>query len=333
MRVRLIRENGGHGDVIRCLGVARSIKDVDPSIEVWFYVMAYFRTHPDLCPDVDVVVPLKKDERRPWGADIDPEKFAYLRSDLKFDASVNLCCPAWEYEVKNAPNIEKDRTQVWTEAAAKTTGLKLEPRVARINLPPNHRSDSRSILARIGLKTNGTGKPLVGLAPSGTHPFRCMTLDCVEGLCRLLVGSGMDVVILSGNRVRWNAIAQRQGCHSIVLPTTELIYGVVEALDLLIAIDSGPLHFAGVTGTRTIGVFGCTGGEALCRRYPSHSWIDPDASDRSNLRCEKPCYYLRFGKQQAECKELGSCVAMGRIEPDRIARRAIEAMADMSVRG
>lgn len=325
-RVRLLRENGGHGDVIRCLGVARSLKAVDPSIEVWFYTMGFFRTHADMCPDVDVVVPVTKDERRPRGDDVDPDRYPYLRSDLDFDASVSLCCPAWDYELKNAPNVEKDRIQLWTEAAARATGLKLEPMVPRINLPPNHRAHSRMILKRLGLKFGHGGKPLVVLAPAGTHCYRRMTDVQVSGLCRLLTASGMDVLILSITPSHWKEVARADGCCSISLPTIESIYGVIELADLVISVDTGALHFAAVMGTPTVGLFGCTGGQALCRRYPMHSPIDPEESDKMGLTCKKPCYYVRFREQQQKCRAAERCLAMAAIEPDRIARRAIEAL-------
>ena len=130
MRVRLLREAGGLGDVVRCLGVARSIRKAAPGAEVWFFVLSGYAGIARMAPDVARVIEVSSSLRRKRDELPDPARRAYLRSGVCFDATVDMYCPAYRHERETQGAVTLDRIDIWTREAARVTGLDLAPALA-----------------------------------------------------------------------------------------------------------------------------------------------------------------------------------------------------------
>jgi hypothetical protein len=99
---------------------------------------------------------------------------------------------------------------------------------------------------------------------------------------------------------------------------------------MLISADTGPLHLAGALGVPTVGLFGCTSGEVVCRPYmngnQTHEWMTAAAPPTG---CRAPCYGRPSrGYSSEACGRLG-CDALRRITPRDVAGRALAAIRQL----
>lgn len=144
-------------------------------------------------------------------------------------------------------------------------------------------------------------KMIVALAPGGaknllTDDFlRRWPIERYVELAERLINKGCKVVITGGKTDAWVNDYFRGLDVTNLVGKTDLInlIGVFQNVDVIVTHDSGPLHIAGLTETRLIGIFGPTNpSEKIPRRKDVLSILGG-----KQMSC-CPCY---DGKYYADC--------------------------------
>ena len=317
MRVRLLRQGGGLGDVIRCFSVARSIKIACPDAEVWFYTLKRYAEEASWCPHIDRVVALAGSVPCVRHKIVDPDQFPFLHSAVKFDATVNLLGLAQPYVRSVAPHVELGQIEMFTTAAEEATGLSLAPAVPVLSVGKEAVDAAEAWLAKNEVARD---RPLVALQPHSTTVLRCFSPEQFEKLVTGLV-KHVSLVVLGVLPSLKEAIGM--GAAVGVRVPRLVLLGLLHLCRLLVGVDSGLFHLATAVSTPTVVVLGSTGGDDLGRLYPLASWIEAGSEERTGLGCQGPCYRHSYHKQLAVCNK-SYCQAMIRIPTDRILASVME---------
>jgi lipopolysaccharide heptosyltransferase II len=177
--------------------------------------------------------------------------------------------------------------------------------VGLLGLTDGDRAMGNAVLERYGGQGDG---PLVALAPgeSSKRPYKAWTAERFRDLAEALVRArGVRLVVVGGERDRHlgdavlSALPGSAGAGNLVGRTTPYeLAAVLAQCDLLIGIDSGPMHLAAALGKPVVALFGPTdpaltgpqgeGHEVIFHRQPCwrpciHPMI-PKACDRRCLK-------------------------------------------------
>jgi lipopolysaccharide heptosyltransferase I len=125
-----------------------------------------------------------------------------------------------------------------------------------IGIPPEDREVAGSLLA-------GLPRPRVAVHPAARWRTKLWEVDRWRRAAAALLGDGFGVVITGGSQDQALAAAIAAGLH----PSPRVLAGqlslkqlaaVLAEMDLMITVDSGPMHMAGAMGTPVIALFGAT---------------------------------------------------------------------------
>jgi lipopolysaccharide heptosyltransferase I len=180
-------------------------------------------------------------------------------------------------------------------------GLPLADTTPRISFPPFERD---------------AGQPAVALVPRSRWETKNWTEDGFAAVGRALVSQrGAAVYLLGGDADRAAAerIAEQSGVSVENLTgrtTLPELGGVLAAMDLVVAVDSGPVHIAAALGTPVLGLYGWTDPVRTGPHGQGHRVIRPEG---------QPPSHRAFRRVTEETRAL-----MGRIPADRVIREAIE---------
>jgi len=318
VRIRLLREAGGLGDVVRCLGVARAVREVIPEAEVWFYTLSHFDELVQLCPDIHRCVGIHRNERRPRDATPDPAAHRYLRSREPFDATIDQYCPAFQHERNTGGRVQLDRIDVWHQTASEVLGIDLQPRLAWLALPAELRGRAQGWLESRGLGR----RQLVGLEVESVSVNRSWPDMQWAQVLREVRAAGAQILLFHRDTKRGLELTRDLGADALASVDLQLLAALVARLDLLLGVDSGLFHLAAALGTPAVAVFGCTNGYLMCRHYPRHVAIMPGPAEAKGLPCRGvPCYRFPQMGFSRLCDQ--GCWAMNRIPAERVAAAAI----------
>lgn len=337
MRIRLLREAGGLGDVVRCLGVARAVKKAlkrrGEPCELWFYTLHGYVPLAELAPDVDRVVGLSRLERRGRDELPDPRRHAYLRSGRPFDCTVDLFCPPFRYERHVRGEVKLDRLECWTAWTGEKIGIPLAPTLARLALPEYVKGRAAGWLEQLGLaKWQRGSRPLVALQPLSAGKQRSLTWSQTREIAAILKAAGCRVLFFHTRREPgdWageldlaGAIAAL-GVPAALGVDVALLAALVAECDVIVSGDSGLFHIAAVTGTPAVAAFGLTSGRIMRKHYPLHAALEAGAEERREFPCGevgRACYAFGPATRGPECLTWGCCAA--RIPAERIAAMAL----------
>jgi len=327
MRHLILREAGGMGDVVRTFPVLQALKrraldGRDPGHRVEYVCLSGYEGLVALSGRADAVHAVSERERRGRDERPDPSRHAYLKRIGAFEPDtriIDLYCPAYRHEVETGGAVTLDRVELFCRAAGVT------PSRPRIDLPSQDIARTRERIAE------STGeRPIVGLAPYATHAARSwLGAERLRELGRLLGSAGLGLVMFhswkcprpgrdEGSPKDAGAVAAlRLGWRDLALS--------IAACDTLISVDTGPLHLAGALGVPTLGLFGATSGEVICRPYPTHTWMTaPDTLSRDVATgCAGACHGRPSrGYAREVCGRLG-CELMNRITPREVFKQAL----------
>lgn len=126
-------------------------------------------------------------------------------------------------------------------------------------------------------------------------------LNYYRDLAVLLIKHGICVIVTGGSSDRWcsEAFSDLDIVDCIGKFTLLESLAIFQRTDLVITHDSGPLHLAGVAGTKIVGIFGPTSPDVFLPRGKNNIAL----WRRDKFAC-CPCY---DGKYYAECKN-NSCM-------------------------
>jgi len=158
-------------------------------------------------------------------------------------------------------------------------GLGLEPTktdyVGLVRLSAEDEATGR----RLAEECEGSG-PLIALAPgeSAARPYKCWSTEGFRRVAAALVADGARVVVVGGpaDRALGEEIVMHLGerGHNLAGRTTPSeLAAVLERCELLIGIDSGPMHVAAAMGRPVVGLFGPTDPRRTGPRGEGHEVI------------------------------------------------------------
>ena len=317
--VRVVREAGGIGDVVRIFPTLRALAERHPGADLYLCAPAEFR---DLYEHSGVsfhFLPAPADGRRPRGGRLDERRWPYLAAPpgVVFERSIDLYCPAFRYELEAGPDVRKDRIELFAEAAG-VWPCEALPRYAV-------RADEAR-RARRWIEAHRLARPLVGLQPFSTDPARDWPEAHWRALADALAHAGFGVVVFDGCPGRTRGFRQaRCAGKSIAFAAA-----AIAACDLMIAPDSGLLHLAAAVGTPTVGLFASQRGDVVTRHYPRAQVLTPPADAPKPAGCPwpRPCVWNRPAAcTRAALKASGrTCAALSTLGWEEVLAAACKAV-------
>jgi hypothetical protein len=314
MNIRIVREAGGVGDVVRVLPVMAALREKYPDAKLWLYAPEPFRTIYDHggVPFEFMPTPMGNG-RRPRLAPLDEKRWSYLAAPegVTFDLSIDLYCPGFDYELRMGRATDKDRIQLFLEAA----GLRSADPCPRYYVRDDERAAARLFIEQHRLR----GKPLVALQPFSTDASRDWPEAHWVTLANGLQRSECSVVSFDACQGR---VHRFPGAHVAGQPLW-LAAAVLAECDLLVSPDSGLFHLAAAVDTPALGLFAQQRGDIMARFYPLHDWLSPDPDVATPEGCRWPCYWQRpsFCARNTLRGIGATCPVLAQLLPDAVLRR------------
>ena len=305
MNIRVVREAGGIGDIVRIIPVLRGLREKHPEARLWVFAPEAYR--PLLRGWYDEFRSTPHTGRRPRDRELNETKWPYLNVGEEFDASINLYCPAFRYEHNQRGNVRLDRIDLFCAAANVEPSSKLP----RVHLDPNDVDAAAEYVREHHLRD---GKRLIAVQPFSTDPARNWPLKNWQELAYALEWVGHKVIILDSAMGRTKRFFQ----HRVLGRPLGFVAALLSQCDLLICPDSGLGHLVAAVATAAVGVFGSQSGAIMYRHYPLHTWIHPPWDGQKH--CKWPCFWNR----PAECtrqnllKAGKTCAMLARISVETV---------------
>ncbi len=344
MKIRFLREAGGLGDVVRCLGTVRSVREAIPDAECWFYTVGVYTQLARLCPDVHrtIDVPWTPDgdrtKRKPHEArqryhTPDPRKHTYLAKHGRFDATIDMYDTAFTHETETRGKVYLDRISLWTAHAACTLGVDLRPRLARLHTSARVLGWAEGWLEAVSLHSREHNRAVVLIQPISVDPRRSFTAAQVMRIVKRLDDADIGSMFIHVRRraarsheksvLNWIAHEHRP---LLVARDLERVVAMVASCDVIVSGDSGIMHIAAALGRPSVCVYAITRGDIITQHYPHTIAIDAGPRERAGCWCSEryACYGFnikRHGVWLLPC--MSACLAMQRIDPDRIAEEVL----------
>lgn len=305
MNVRVVREAGGIGDIVRIIPVLRGLREKYPGARLWVFAPAAYR--PLLRGWYDEFRGTPQAKRRPRDSPLDEKRWPYLDVGVRFDVSVSLYCPAFRHEHGQRGNVWLDRIDLFCRAADVRPGTK----TPRVNLNLDDVRAAREYVERNGLRNRNH---LIAIQPFSTDPARNWPLVNWQCLAHALEWVGHRVIVLDGARGRTNGFPQ----HRVLGRPLGFIAALLSRCDLLVGPDSGLGHLAAAVGTPAVGVFASQSGPVMYRHYPLHTYVYPPWDGQAH--CKWPCFWNRPPgcSRQALVKAGKTCAMLARISVEDV---------------
>lgn len=288
MRILLVREAGGLGDIIMTLGAARALKNRYPSASLEYLTLPEYAPLLAAEREIDIVHTVARDKRREPNADVNAQGYITKLGLSRDDKIIDFYCPAYAHELKTTGNVTKSRLEIFSNAAGvPTTRAKLN---VSDNLTRNLRQQSlHSKNSRSHIKEH-----LIGIAPYSTNLNRSITdSQKIKNIVAQLNESNSEVVFFNswreGRPGRIEVSARELGAIDASCCSYPNLFAWVNACDAVLTCDTGIMHIAGALGIPSVGIFGATSGEVISRPYRFQTWLSGSAK---HAKCTAPCYLM-----------------------------------------
>ena len=304
MKVRILREAGGLGDVLCTLPVARAVKERWPDCTLSYYCLPDYEGVIDHCPDVDEFVGVPMDGRRPRDVEPDPARFPYLAEENLpehvrrslgeggFDKTIDLWCPAFRYERRMSEKIDKSRIEVFCE----TAGLVPSDYCPRFVL-----SEEEKAWARGWIEAKGESRgPKVALQPFSHNNRRDWPEENWIELATRLLKLGAMVLVFHSFFSKVKAVPG----HKVTGMDIWKAAAILSQCDFAVTPDSGIFHLAAAVNVPALGLFGSTSADQTAKHYPLSRTLWPTDRPREH-RCRVPCHSFGWCGCDEACHEKG----------------------------
>ena len=327
MRILMVRESGGWGDVLCTLFAARGLRLAHPKAHISYFCMrpfdAFLRV---VAADLDRVIPFGETDgtpprrvrprRRAINQPLDLAAYGlrgagdgdWARTGPRpYDLVVDCWCPADREERATAGRVRRSRIEAFCDAAGVAC-----PLVPRLALPPA----ALAAAARVLDEFRPSGTPTVLIQPRSAKVTKNWPAAQVAALAALLKARGVAVfsVGVEGSGV--------PGLPHVMGLSHVQVAAVAASVDCIVAPDSGLFHLAAFVGTPCVASFGPTDRRLYVKHYPLARFLwRPEAFAG---RCGIPCLYLPENgfPPQGLCLEEGACMAA--VEPLDVAEAVME---------
>jgi hypothetical protein len=320
LRIQVLGEGGGIGDLLRRLNVVCSIKTALPAAKVWLFVQDKLIEWAQLSRTADTLAVVASQSRRGINQLPDPAKYPYLNTGAPFDATVDLYDPACAYEYAATGHITQGREEIWRAAATAVLGCPLTPQLDQLFImPPAGVLAASQLRVRLGCQPSF----LVGIHPLSYWRSRCVCFEQVCELVKALQAMGAQCMLFHHEADPVAAWAKELNTVSIIGEKPTMLAALLRLCDVMIATDSSLFHLAGMLGVPTIGMFAQTDGELMSQEYKSCQWVTAGLAEREGLGCQFPCYWrTAYGFNHPVCER--GCRALHRISPKVVVDTAIK---------
>jgi ADP-heptose:LPS heptosyltransferase len=318
VNIRIVREAGGVGDVVRVLPVLAALRKKHPDATLWLYAPPAFKEiyeHGEV-PHRFVPTPMGNG-RRPRLSPLDESKWPYLKAPdgVTFDLSVDLYCPGFEHEIRAGHDVTKDRIQCFCEAAGVWPCYPLP----QYHVRESERAEARAYIEHDKLRDGKRG--LIGLQPFSTDPARDWPEAHWVALANALEAAGFGILVFDVVTARARRFRQ-QCCTAKPLWLTA---AVVAECDLVVTPDSGLFHLAAAVDTPALGLFASQSGEIMSRWYPKARPLSPARDVPKPEGCEWPCFWRRPRPCQREVlkRDGRTCPVLAELNPVSVLNAAL----------
>lgn len=315
MKIALLREAGGLGDMVMTEPVVRGLRALHPGAEI---VYVGLRDYAELVEIFDarpdVYLPIERRERRDRDAAPDAGRWPYLAPVMDADRIVDLFCPAFAHERAFKDRTHKSRVELFCRAAG------AEASCPSVRVREADRDWARGYLAAKGWMDESCG-PLVALAPWSCGKRRTWPKHKWKRLSRELTDRGFAPLSLHAFHAPLMGLA---GLRAWGLPLPK-VAALLNLCTKAVTNDSGILHLATAVGVPTLSLWGSTHPEVTLAHYPDAEWLwTPNAPGRP-AACRAPCYSMRGTCDWRACRN--GCAILAGIGVEEVLER-IEAMGN-----
>ncbi len=317
MNIRVLREAGGVGDVLRILPAIRGLRETYPDARIDVFVPEHYACFVEREGSADrIVFTPDVNRRRPRLAEPDEKKWPYLNTGTKYDVNVDLFCPAFRHEADYGRRraVWNDRIELFCKAA----GAWPESLTPKLPITVQECNAARTFLREHGVSEK---KGWIALQPFSTDPARDWPPDKWRQLADALALEGYGVFALDAYPARTRDFPVPQLTR---LPLM-LLAAVLKVCRLLVAPDSGLAHLMAAVDGRALGLCASQSGAVLYRHYPRHRYIHPPA-DKAPEFCNWPCYWARQRQCQRQVlKDAGqTCPFLAELEVNEVFNAATD---------
>jgi ADP-heptose:LPS heptosyltransferase len=325
------------GDLILATGLIPILRRDHPDNRVWFLTESSYAEalegHPDLSGVLSLDVSRKNNPFYLWGfyRRIRREKFDAVLDLFGNPRSAQMAFASGatvrvgfdlrgrrraynRIALPSSPPLPSGRRPVTEAYLDQVRALGIDPKGSyqtSLFLEEGEKSHARKLLERAGLQR---GERLAALVPGASWPAKRWPLDRFLELAVRLQGEGVRPLFLFGPKEE--ALAAEfegrmdKGWILINRPNLRGLLAFVEAADVLVANDSGPMHVGPAVGTPTLGIFGPGEPEVWFPYGPPHE----------AAYAEVPCSHCGLDR-------CGLMACMDRLEARDLAARALALMA------
>jgi ADP-heptose:LPS heptosyltransferase len=260
--VVVYRMKGGWGDIIMSFSVAKAMQKQYPDIKIIYSCPSAFR---DLVDNDDDVA------------------FRDLNICMRepHNAFVNLTAVCIKYEIAHQPNVGKNRTEIFCSESF--VNYKEQFKLTQ----PVYETEVKWSKNFIVEKKQGKKRPVIGFVPASCAPIRNWGgFGQVAKECKKLYNS-INLIFNSDSNYGWNGDKDDELIFGYAM---RRVVGLLSQCDLVVGVDTGPMHTASALSVPTIWIFTHIDGNIRTKDYP-HATVLQDYKTCPNMPCwyEKPC--------------------------------------------
>lgn len=293
MKIAILREAGGLGDVVMTEPVLRGLRTAHPDADIWYVGLPeYAELVANFPQPPDTFLSVERPRRRDRDGAVDPQKWPYLSAIMDADCLIDLFCPAFQHERAHREKTHKSRVECFCEAAG------VAPSTPQIEVSTQDHDWARGWLAAQGW-WGDEGARLVALAPWSCGVRRTWSQKKWESLAQNLHTAGIGVLVFHAFAAPIRSLV---GMHATGLPLPK-VAALLSLCDLTVCNDSGLLHLATAVETATLSLWGSTSPQVTLQHYPRARFLFTPQHSTRPAACLAPCYSL-FGTCDYEaCRE------------------------------
>ncbi|HOQ59094.1 MAG TPA: glycosyltransferase family 9 protein [Vicinamibacterales bacterium] len=319
MKILVVRECGGWGDVLCTLFAVRGLRRRYPEAQITYLCMEPFVPLLRLASDLDRVIPFGRTDgepprraprlrRRAMGGPIPLRAYGMTR---RYDRVIDFWCPADRHERVTGGAVTRSRIEAFCDAA----GVDCPPAATFDGAPALAVPPQELAWAERTWSTWSAGPS--GALPAAREARRVLIqahsarvtknwpVAQASELGRLLRARGFTVLA-----VRTTG-ADLPGVPTVTGTSHAQAAALTAQCDVVVAPDSGLFHLAATMGRPCVAIFGPTDPRQYLRHYPLARFLwRPSVGRRVGCRC--PCLYFAqngFPPASGACREEGECMA------------------------
>jgi len=252
--IGVYRLKGGWGDIVMSFSAARALKRQYKNSKVIYSCPLAFKELVDCDPEIEYM-----------------ELNSFSKSS--FDAFVNLTSPCIKHEISRQPNVDKNRTEIFCGECETSYSRYFKPcqPVNKVYL-----SWAKEFMRKFS-------RPIIGFVPESCAPIRSWGhFEIVSEMCSEQLRS-TNLIFNSLGSYAWRRYEDKK----IFGYTMGQVVALLSMCDIVVGVDTGPMHSAASLGVPTIWLFTHIDGAVRTKDYKNAVVIQDKECDRS------PCWYMK----------------------------------------